>query len=230
MTPESPNSNLSDMLRVVPKHILPEGARERLHKLFGEMDQLLFLDRTNELAVDRKTLIRLVNTKEFIPDALRDIALVETSKYLGRRIKERADGRQISWRDAAKYGLPSYPMSEQDLRSWNVTENTSTDELVAILRSRLPDIPAFWMNDNPKLLAEAVVHNFQVNRTVWDCLAANLGWWAAITLLGGLAIFLILLGSGVPWPWALLIAGIYQTGATLYFLLQCAANPNFQQG
>ena len=58
---------------------------------------------------------------------------------------------------------------------------------------------------------------------------ANLGFWAVLTFIGGLIVFLILVLGGEPWPKALLIAGIFQTGATLYFLLQCAANPNYNQ-
>lgn len=50
-----------------------------------------------------------------------------------------------------------------------------------------------------------------------------------LTFIGGLIVFVILPLSGVPWPIALLIAGIFQTGVTLYFLLQYAANPNFKQ-
>jgi hypothetical protein len=229
VSPDTARSNLEGLLQVVPKEVLADQARSTLAKLFSEMDQLLFLDGMNELSVDRKTLVRLVNNEAFIPKELRDVTLVETSKYLGRRIKEIGDSRRISWRDGEKYGMPTHPLTVQEISDMGVTEKTSTSELATILKKKFPTIPAFWMNDDPKKLQDSIVQQFQANRTVWDCIVANLGWWAALTLVGGLAIFIILVGSGVPWPWALLIAGIYQTGSTLYFLLQCVANPNFQQ-
>jgi hypothetical protein len=198
-------------------------------EVFDELDRLLFLDSTSELAVDRKAFIKFISHEDSIPKDLRDITLVETSKYLGRRIKERGSGRPISWRDGERYGLSGHPLSEQDIRALGVTERTSTDELASILTKEFPEIPSFWMNSDSKQLMAGVFENFRVNRTVWDCVVANLGWWAAITLAGGLVILAILVGSGVPWPWALLIAGIYQAAATAYFLFQCIANPNFQQ-
>ena len=224
---ESSKSSRSDVLALLSKDILPDEARARLNKLADEMDELLFLDETDELAVDRKTLIRLANDEDLVPKSLRDVVLVETSKYLGRRVKERGKGRRISWRDGHKYGLPGRPLSESELHAWGITDRTSTDELAAILKSRFR-IPAFWMNDNPRQLGDEIVKRFQANRTVWDCVVANLGFWAALTLGGGLVVFVILALSGVPWPWALLVDGIYQTGATLAVLLNCVANPNFQ--
>jgi hypothetical protein len=205
------------MLRVVPEDVVPKDVRSRSNRLFDEMDPLLFLDTTNELAVNRSTFIRIVNTEDFIPKRLRDITLVETSKYLGRRIKKRGKGRRIPWREGAKHGLPNYPLSEEELRRLGVTQKTSTSELADLLKKQFPELPAFWMNEDSKQLADGITRQFEVNRTAWDCMVANLGFWAALTLAGGLAIFVILVGSGVPWPWALLIAGIYQTGATLYF-------------
>jgi len=217
----------NEILKTLPKRVIPEAARRRLNTLSEEMDQLLFLDDTRELAVDRKTLIRIVNNEALVPTILRDIALAETSKHLGRRLKEVGKGRRIPWREGEKYGLPIHPLAATDLREWGINEKTSTDELAAILKAKVPKISSFWMNDNPKELADSIVQRLMVNRTVWDCVVANLGWWAAITLLGGFIIFLILVGSGVPWPWALLIAGIYQSFATAYFIGQCLANPNY---
>jgi len=227
--PASAKSDRNEVLNMLSKSVLPEQARRRLKTLSDELDQLLFLDDTYELAVDRTALIRFANNKDLIPTNLRDIALVETAKHLGRRVKQLGKGRRITWVEAEKYGLPINPLSATDLRKWGITEKTSTKELATIVKARFPRIPPFWMNENSKELADAVLQRFMVNRTVWDCLVANLGWWAAITLLGGLALFLFLLANAVPWPTALLIAGIYQSVATTYFILQCVANTEFQQ-
>ncbi len=176
--------------------------------------------------MDRKTLIRIVNNEAFVQKTLRDIVLLETSRHLGRRLKEVGKGRRISWWEGEKYGLPVHPVTATQINEWGITEKTSTDELAAILKKNVPKISSFWMNDNSKELAASIEQRLTLNRTVWDCVVAHLGWWAAITLLGGFIVFMILVGSGVPWPWALLIAGIYQSVATAYFIGQCLANPN----
>lgn len=230
MPPRVPRTKFSTVLNALPDSILPASVRPRLKKLFDESDQLLFLDETGELAVDRKTLIRLVNTDDLLPTSLRDIALVETSKHLGRRVKELGKGRRISWQEGEKHGLPIHPATAEDLRAWGITEKTTLKDITALVKKQYPEIPDFWKNDDSKQLAESIVQNCLVNRTVWDCLVSNFGWWAAITLIGGLILFFILLGSGVPWPIALLIAGIYQSAATAYFIFQCVASPSFQQG
>lgn len=224
-----PQANHGDLIEAITKRVVPEEARNRLRMLAGEMDQLFFVDDSHELAVDRRALIRVVNNEALVPRALRDIFLLETSKHLGRRLKEAGKHRRIAFEGLGKIGLPVQRFTEADIRGWGITEQTTEKELIGILQVQIPEIPSFWMNDNSAELADSLVEHLKLNRTFWDCIVANLGWWAAITLGGGLIIFFILLGSGVPWPFALLIAGIYQTGATLYFLLQCAYNPEFQQ-
>lgn len=224
-------TTLRDILSILPEGTIPTDARERLEALFEEMDQLLFLDHHDELAVDRRTLIRIANNEAFLPVHVRDIVLVESSKHLGRRVREFKDdaGRRIPWQEGWKYGLPGRVMRADEIRALGITEQSGPDEMEGAVRGLVPDVPSFWTNGDSPLLAEQLVRQLEVNRTVWDCLVANLGFWAALTFIGGAIILLILLGSGVPWPVALLIAGIYQTGATLYFILQCAANPDFQQ-
>jgi hypothetical protein len=218
------------VLAVLPKGALSNDAHRRLSAFTEKLDQYVFLDEVGDVAVDRKTLIEIANNEEFVPRVLRDVFLVETSKHVGRRIKEFKKGRRISWLETEKHGFPLHPLSLDEIRSWGVSDKTSIEEFKGILKTRLPEIPAFLMNDNPRELHDAIMQRCLVNRTFWDCVVANLGWWAAITLGGGLIIFAILALSGVPWPIALLIAGIYQTGSTAYFLGQCLANPNFVQG
>lgn len=223
---------LGNLVEVLPERVVSDALRGRLESLGKQLDQLLFIDRFDELAVDRASLIRLANNKDLVPVELRDVLLVETSKHVGRRVrefKEKDGDRRISWQDGPKYGIEGRPMSADEVRSLGITEDTPDSEVAGIVRTLVPEIPPFWMNDDSTALGESVIRQFASNRTVWDCVVANLGWWAAITLGGGLVIFVILVVSGVPWPWALLAAGIYQTGATLYFLLQCVANPAFQQ-
>jgi hypothetical protein len=216
-----------EMLKLLPAHSIPDKAMRGLRLLSDELDQLLFLDETGELAADRKTLIRIANNQDLIPEILRDIFLVETSKHLSRRLKEFGKGRRLAWHEAGKYGLPISSLTKDELREWGITKKTTTDELGIIVKKHMRVSP-FLENDNPKEFHELILEKFQCNRTLWDCVVSNLGFWAALTLGGGLVIFGILALSGVPWPIALLIAGIYQTGATAAILGECALNPFFQ--
>jgi hypothetical protein len=228
MEPVSSWALQEEMLGLLPTDSVPANAKRLLKELSQELDQLLFLDEIDELAADRKTLVRIANNKDFIPEVLRDVFLVETSKHLGRRLKEIGNGRRRAWHEARKYGLPIQPFSMSELRAWGIDRRTTTDELTIIVKKHMR-VPTFIENDNPRELYDSIVKKFQVNRTLWDCVVANLGFWAALTLGGGLIIFGILCLSGVPWPIALLIAGIYQTAATAYVLGQCALNPYFHQ-
>src|SRR5262249_9238208 len=215
-----------EMLNLLPPNSIPGNARHRLRILSDQLDQLLFLDEIDELTADRKTLIRIANDKDLVPEILRDIFLIETSKHLGRRLKEFGKGRRIAWHEAGKYGLPIEPVTADELSGWGITRETTTDELGIIVKKHMR-VPSFLENDNAEELYNSILEKFQINRTLWDCVVANLGFWAALTLGGGLIIFGILVGSGVPWPWALLLAGIYQTASTAYVLGQCALNPYF---
>lgn len=224
------DSTLTDLLDLLPREIVPKRARTQLITLVKELDQLLFLDGFDEVSVDRSTLMRIANNGSLVPVQIKDIVLVETSKHLGRRIKEvKKTDRRLRWVDGGIYGLPIRPMPADEVRSLGITSKTTVDEIAKSLKQRLPYIPPMLTEYAPAQLADHLINQLKSNRTYWDCLVANLGFWAALTFIGGLLVFLILAGSGVPWPVALLIAGIFQTGVTLYFLLQCAANPNFTQ-
>lgn len=95
-----------EMLNLLPLDSIPSECRQRLRTLSDELDRLLFLDETDELAADRKILINIASNNELVPEKLKDIFLVETSKHLGRRLKEFEKGHRLSWHEAGKYGLP----------------------------------------------------------------------------------------------------------------------------
>jgi hypothetical protein len=174
--------------------------------------------------------MRIAGNKTLVPAEIKDHVLVETSKHLGRRLKEFKKGsRRIRWVDGGAYGLPIHPMAAAEVKSLGITSKTTVDEIEKMLRKRVKDIPPMLTKGTPEELSKFLIEQLKTNRSYWDCLVANLGFWAAVTFIGGFIVFLILAASGVPWPIALLWAGIFQTGVTLYFLLQCAANPNFNQ-
>lgn len=221
---------LTELLDILPRNIVPRKARTQIDTLVAELDRLLFVDAFDEVAVDRSTLMRIASNKLLVPAEIRDHVLVETAKHLGRRIREFKKGnRRIRWVDSGARGLPIHPMSVEDVQALGITSKTTVDEIEALLREHVKDMPAGLTKGSPEEASRFLLDQMKLNRSYWDCLVANLGFWAALTFIGGLIVFIIVLGSGVPWPIALLIAGIFQTGATLYFLLQCAWNPNFNQ-
>jgi hypothetical protein len=223
-------ATLTELLNILPKNIVPKKARTQIDKLIEELDQLLFVDAFDEVSVDRSTLMRITANKSLVPAEIKDHVLVETSKHLGRRVKEFKKGsRRIRWVDGGARGLPINPMTVADVQALGITSKSTVDEIATLLRDRVKDIPPALTKGKPLEISRFLVDQMKLNRSYWDCLVANLGFWAAVTFIGGFLVFVILLGSGVPWPIALLIAGIFQTGVTLYFLLQCAWNPNFNQ-
>ena len=133
---------LTELLDILPKGIVPTKARTRLNKLIDELDQLLFVDSLEEVSVDRSTLMRIAGNSSLVPAEIKDHVLVETSKHLGRRIKEFKKGnRRIRWVDGGSHGLPIHPMSPADVKALGITSKTTTDEIEKILRKRLKDSP-----------------------------------------------------------------------------------------
>jgi hypothetical protein len=223
-----PNApDLVAVLDTVPESSLPREIRPRLKLLFANTDQLLFLDDRSEVAVDRQALIRIASDSDLTPPILRDIMLVETSKYLGQRIRSFSEGKRILWRDGERYALPVQPPSLEDLRSMGLDPAGSDESLEEALRAQLRDIPDFWVEPDSGRLYERITTNLMVNQTVWSCLVRNLGFWAALNVIGTSLIALIMLGAGVPWQVVLKWLIIYTGVNTTYFILACIANPRY---
>jgi hypothetical protein len=197
-------------LEALPSSILPDEHRRLLERMVEQSDQLLFLDKTCELAADRDALIRMVSDESLIPADLGYIEVLETAKHLGRRLKGFDGGRRLTWAEGEKYGLPVSPPSADELRAAGISEGTCPEELTEA---------------EPRELQELARKNLAVNRTVWDCLVANLGFWAALTWIGSSVIFLSFLTLG--WQIALAIAIAYSGFATAYVILQCLVNQEF---
>jgi hypothetical protein len=216
-----PSVNLS----VLPPSLLPADQRPALQRVFALSDRLLYLDGEGELAVDRRAMIELINDEAF-PDGLRQIALVETAKHLGRRIRVPKKGvKPVSWLEAAKHGLPIAPASAKELRDFGLTKTTTPEEFGELFRARYPEIPDFWTATDPGELHAKVLEAFEANRTVWDCLVSNLGFWAALTIIGSLVVFFALLTLG--WQVALACAIAYSGFVTAWVVLNCIVNVYF---
>jgi hypothetical protein len=220
--------NLIELIDTVPDTSIPREIRPRLKWLFASPDELLFVDETSELAADREVLIRIASDADLTPPNLRDVMTVETSKYLGQRLKPYQRGERIRWRDGEKYGLPIRPPSLDELRSMGLDPAEGDDGLEDALRAQFRDIPEFWVEPDSQVLYDRIVANLLVNQTVWSCLVRNLGFWAALNVIGTHVIAAIMLLSGVPWQVVLKWLLIFTGANTAYFILQCIANPRYR--
>jgi hypothetical protein len=217
--------NPIDFLESLPESSRVREVRPQLKLLFTSFDQLLFLDNNAELSVDRETLIRIVSDDDLTPTILRDVMLVETSKYLGRRVKSAGEGQRISWTDGERFGLPIHPPSMDDLRAMDLDPSMGDPSEDAV-RAQFPDIPEFWVEPDSSVLYDRVVERVLANQTVWDCLVRNLGFWAALTVIGSIIIVLIVLPAAGWWV-TLWILAAFHSFATAYFILQCVVNPSY---
>jgi len=214
-------------LDALPDDLVDDRVRQKLNHLYVELDQLLFLDETHELAADRDTLIRIASNPDLVPESHRDIVVLETSKFLGRRLKSfKKTSHRIRWSQGAQYGLPIAPPSDSMLQGLGIVKTASLDELGDAVRRAMPELPDMWTSsDDPARLEQTVSDAFLANRTVWDCLVANLGFWAALVVLGSLIVLTSLLEIG--WQFALAFAIAYSGVATAYIMLSCVTNQSF---
>lgn len=147
---------LLELLDILPNGIVPKKARTKLNKLVMELDQLLFIDDFDEISVDRATLIRIVGNKALVPADIKAHVLVETSKHLGRRIKEFHKGsRRIRWVDGGAHGLPIHPMTAADVKLLGITPKTTVDEIEKMLKKRVKDIPPVLTKGKPDDLSSS---------------------------------------------------------------------------
>jgi hypothetical protein len=229
MSRPSDETALAGLFELLPEQHADDAMRARFDKLEKHLDGMLFLDHTAELAVDRDAFLAYCRDEEFVLSEVHDITILETAKYLGRRIKGyESKGRRLSWREAENYGLPGHS-AVAELREHGYSPSMSQEEIEKALAEWYPDYPfaeAFSQFDGPDARAK-LVRALQRNRTFWDCLVANFGWWAALTLAGSMATFGILVLSGVPWQVALAIAIAYSGALTIYIVGQCLVNPEY---
>jgi hypothetical protein len=222
---ETLKDEFGDFLRLIPKNLISAPVAKVYAKATRNLDRLLFLDEYGELSVDRESLIALVRDKDLVSAKIADVVLLETAKHLGRRLKVRKDGIQVTWLEATKYGLPIVPMSRAAIQELTDSRFSTPNDIEKFIRRSLPDVPKFWSRSDCKAIQSDLIEGMLRNRTYWDCLVAHLGFWAALVLIGSHIVLISLLA--VSWQVALAWAIVYSGVATAYVLLQCAANPNW---
>jgi hypothetical protein len=224
----SARTNIMDgIYQILPKSSSPQ-LKKQLSALQEHMDGILFLDETNELAVDRDAFLAFINNSEFVPPEIKDYTAIETAKHLGRRMKGRK-GRSLSWTEAANFGFPLNP-EFSTFKKLNLN-NANQEEAISALSRELPDLlTKEFLSQDSRAAVKLMLVNLKKNRTPWDCIVANLGFWAALGVIFVLAMAAILAASGVGfWLAVGLIAAFVGTYAA-YLILQCMVDPGYNSG
>src|SRR5882724_10876182 len=92
----------TNFLSIMPKGLVSKPVSRAYKEAVARLDDLLFLDQFGELSVDRDAFIRFVRDRDLVPAEIADVLMLETTKHLGRRLKQRKNGRQIKWLESAK--------------------------------------------------------------------------------------------------------------------------------
>jgi hypothetical protein len=227
MAPQQQDRTLGDVVNLFPKELEEPQIRQRLRKLADQLEELLFLDESGEVGVDRDVLTRTARNEDLVPANLRDVFISETGKHLGPRMKERGQGRHLGWREAAQYRAPIQPEATAALRKLGIDESSSVEDARRVLRERYPAIPSFWLEADAVTIRETTLRALAHNQTVWDCVVRRLGWWAALAVFAAAGAFLIVGTATGPWgvPLAIWLIGVLG-GSTAVIVMNCVMNPS----
>src|SRR5690349_6782871 len=114
MASQRQDDALGDVVDLFPEELGEPRVLQRLRKLANELDGLLGLDESGELAVDRDALIKIARDRDLVPAEQQDLLVRETERHLGQKVKGR--GRHLGWRNVARHGVPIQPESMLTLR------------------------------------------------------------------------------------------------------------------
>lgn len=229
MTSLDNSNDLSSFLDLVPKQIMNKDTALLLKKYTEALNDIFFLDSFGELSADREALIKLTN---YIPSKDSDLlkmAVLETAKHAGRRLKTKGKGLALKWQEVARYGPAISPVSPTELTNMGITKSATVTDIQTALASKLTGLDASWSELSDSQLQEMLLTNMRKNRSWWDCVVAMLGWWAALMVIGFLGVILIIAAGiatgGVAWValW-IWIVGVVGFG-TAVIMLNCAINP-----
>jgi hypothetical protein len=221
---------LDSAVSLIPAKLLGAQVQQQLRLFTAELDSLMFLDDQNELAVDRKALLKILRNPKFfstVDENLKDFILIETTKNLGRKVKERHGGKAVKWLEAVQFGLPIDRESIAQLQKLGISQTSTADDIKNILREQLPDLSDSWFDNDNETLANAMLENFRKNRSVWDCVVARLGIFIAIGVFAavGAGIIVLTATGGIAAPLLVWLIGLLGAGnATV--VANCIINPN----
>jgi hypothetical protein len=228
MTSNPGPAPLDEVLDLIPQEFQDPGVRQRLINFTRELDQLLAIDDTGELMVDRDVAMRIVQNKDFIPSELQDGIRQELEAHLGDRIKSAGKSRHITWRELEGRDTPIKPIPAAELRAKGMGALSSAKKARQVLDEHYSGFPGFWLDADADKIRETALRGFKHNRTVWDCCVAHLGFWAALGVFAAAGAFLIVGTATGPWgiPLAIWLIGVLGFG-TGTIVGNCVLNPNW---
>ena len=218
---------LEEVLDLIPQEFQCPEVRQRLIKFARELDQLLAIDDTGELMVDRDVAMRIVKNDDFIPSDLQDQIRRELEAHLGDKIKSAGTKRHITWRELGDQNTPIKPIDVAELRAKGMGAACSAQNARHILDENYPGFPEFWLDADAVKIRDAALLGFKHNRTVWDCCVAHLGFWATLAVFAAVGAFLIVGTATGPWGLPLAIFLIATLGLGSGTIVgNCVLNPN----
>lgn len=227
MTTQPKQNDLTSIFKHFPDNLLDKETLRKLNALSNELDTVFFLDDSGELAADRDAVIRIAKGNMLLAPDLHEIALLESAKHLGRHLKKKKDtGRPLTWREAATHGVPIAPLSDDEQRALGIKETDTEEDLRSLFARRFPEINQVWFGPAKPSVKEDVFRKFAHNRTVWDCVVAQVGYWGALAVFAaaGSVIIILTASGGFLLPLATFLISVLGLG-TATIVLNCILNP-----
>lgn len=217
---------LDGIFKILPQNTASPDLRAKFTRLQKDLDGLFFLDAGREVAVDRDAFLALTSNPDYLPADVRDYAVLKVSKHLGRRLNGRK-GQSLGWVEVSKYGAPTLPLSPAGRKAIAMKAATQA-QVTAVLIEQLPDhLTKEFMAQDIGAAYKSMLRSLKTNRTPWDCIVANLGWWFAITATAAIIIISIMVASGAAF-WVIFAAvAAFAALFAAYIIFQCLLNPGY---
>ncbi len=226
MNSEGDRSQPGDVLDLLPREFQNTDAERRLRKLTRGLDGLVFEDN-GEMFVDTDAIQRLLGDQDVFPGDVRDKVKKGVDKQLGQRSRARGKGRSLTWQEVGQREAVIAPMSADQLLSLGINASTPSEDAKRIFVDHFPDFPREILEADGPRLRDIAVQGIDHNRTVWDCVVAKIGYWAALCVFAAFGALLIVGTATGPWgiPLAIWLAGTLG-GGTAVLVADCVLNPN----
>jgi hypothetical protein len=216
---------LENVLDAIPEE-LDERVREQLRAFARDLDELV-AEVDGRLVVDRDVLRRIVDS-EYFPEDLRDLTWKRTEEELGDHLGEPKEAERLGWYAfCERERVPINPVPVLKLGEMGFTTSTSLEEAREIFRKQSPDFPDYIVDGEAQELREIAIRGLEHNRTVFECVRAKLGLFAAVAIFAAVGAFLIVGTATGPFGVALAVWLIAVLGfGTGTIVGNCVKDPN----
>jgi hypothetical protein len=221
------NGSLDQVIDLIPDELQNNQVRQRLRKLTRNLDELT-AEESGTTIVDRSALRRLVRDDEIFPPEVQDQVQQGLDGHLRDRIKDKgSNARALKWRELADRNTPIDPTPISELRRLGIGSSTSVADAKRILIENFEDIPRQILDADSSQLRRYVLDGLAHNRSVWDCVVAKLGIWAALAIFAAVGAFLIVGTATGPWgiPLTIWLIGVLGLGSGT-IVGNCVLNPD----